>query len=129
MDNEKALPQPLSGEEVRTALLAKIDESFARSCHLKFDNAYTEIEAKIRIEITAYDYGREVKDNHIIESKVTSGLTPQTEPQQVTTEFVLEKKPPNVLRVETGQDVPIAVTDGKKTTVKRMRYTPRKEKA
>ncbi len=129
MENEKPLPLPLSGQEVRDGIMAKIEQSLTNSCHLKFDNAYTSVKAEIRIRLTLDDYGREVKDNHNVEfSEDVPELLTDSEPRTTETNITIEPQPPNVFRVETGQSVPVQITEGKKTVIKNVHYSPRKIK-
>ena len=125
MQAEKPIVTPLSGEEVQHAILYKIGEDLEKTCHLTSQCAYTGFRAKIRIEIILDDYGREQPDNHNIE--ISEGeLSEQA--QTVTSEIQIEKQPPNQVRVETGQEVPVEVVkDGKKVR-KYVRYQrPRKD--
>jgi hypothetical protein len=126
MENEKPLPLPLSGDEVRAGIMAKIEESLSKSCHLKFDNAYTKVKAKIRIELELDDYGRAVVDNHeVAVTQEVEGLEP-TDMRQAEANITMEPVPPNVFRTSTGQAVPVAVKSGKKTEIKHVQYSPRK---
>ena len=126
MDNEKPLPLPLSGDEVRAGIMAKIEESLSRSCHLKFDNAYTKVKAKIRIELELDDYGRAVLDNHeVAVTQEVEGLE-SADTRQAEANITMEPVPPNVFRTSTGQAVPVQVKSGKKTEIKHVQYSPRK---
>ena len=126
MENEKPLPLPLSGQEVQAGILAKIEESLNRSCHLKHDNAYTSVRAQITIRLQLNDYGREVSDNHNVNvNQQVEGLD-GAETREVEANINLEPQPPNVFRVGTGQAVPVAVKQGSKTEIRNVRYSPRK---
>ncbi len=127
MENEKPLPLPLSGDEIRAGILAKIEDSFTKSCHLKVDNAYTSVKAEIRIRLTLDDYGREVKDNHNVDfEQAVPELLTDSVPRTTETNITIEPQPPNVFRVENGLSVPIKVVEGKKTIIKNVHYSPRK---
>lgn len=127
MDGEKPLPLPLSGDEVKAGILAKIEDSLTRSCHLKFDNAYTKVTAQISIRLQLDDYGREVKDNHNV--AVTQEVElPSSGTREVETNISVEPEPPNVFRVETGQSVPVQTVENKKQVIRNVRYSPRKAK-
>jgi len=126
MENEKPLPLPLSGDEVRAGIMAKIEESLSKSCHLKFDNGYTSVRAQITIRLQLDDYGREVKDNHNVDVlQQVEGLE-SSGSREVEANINLEPQPPNVFRVQTGQGVPVAVKQGSKTEIRNVRYSPRK---
>lgn len=109
---EKPAVVCLNGEEVQHAILYKIGESFEKTCHLTAATAYTAFRAKITIQITLDDYGRKQPDNHTVE--VSEGELSENA-QTVETEVNIEPQPPNVVRRDTGQDIPMEVLkDGKK---------------
>lgn len=124
---EKQVPLPLSGEEVQHAILYKLGESFEKTCHLTAQCAYTAFRAKITVQILLDDYGREQADNHTVE--LSEGeLSPES--QMVTAEINIEKQPPNQVRVETGQAVPVKVNKDGKQEIRRVRYQrPKKQTA
>lgn len=126
MAEEKLAPLPLTGEEVQEAVLAKIEESFNRTCHLKYDNAYTSFKAEISIKFTLSDYGREVQDNHIVEVAKDSGIPEENPPRVVEANITMEPVPPNQARVESGQPVPVAVVENGKRVIKHLKYAARK---
>lgn len=116
---EKPAVVCLNGEEVQHAILYKIGESFEKTCHLTQATAYTSFRAKIRIEIMLDDYGRLQPDNHIVE--VSAGVLSENA-QTIATEIDIEPQAPNIVRRETGQEVPVEVVkDGKKVR-KYVRY-------
>lgn len=128
MESEKPLPLPLTGEEVKNAILFKLQESLNKTCHLKDDNAYTSFSATIRVQLTLSDYGRQVKDNHEI---AETANVPELEgtPEYVEQhEITVDPVPPNQLRVETDQPVPVMTTEDGKQSVKHLKYSPRKPK-
>lgn len=126
MEQETVQPRPLSGAEVKNALLYKVEHSLNRSGFLHDDNAYSSFKAEISIKLTLADFGREVRDNHIVSEAADTGLP--GEPETVESNLVMEPAPPNQVRVETGQAVPVTtVIDGKAQT-RHVRYAPRKAK-
>lgn len=128
MPDEKPAPLPLSGEEIQEAILFKIQQSLGRTCHLIHDSAYTSFRAEISVKLTLSDFGREVRDNHILDLAEDSGLVPQTEPRTLESNITMEPMPPNQVRVETEQAVPVAVVEGGKRTIRRVKYAARKSK-
>jgi len=129
MPDEKPAPLPLTGEEVQEAVLYKVAQSLARSCHIHKDNAYTSFKAEITIRLTLSDFGREVKDNHIVSEQADSGLPAEGEPRQIDVNVSMEPMPPNQVRIETDQDVPVPAVEGGKKVIKHLRYAARKPKA
>ena len=127
MPDEKPAPMPLTGEEVQEAILYKVVQSLSKTCHLKVDNAYTSFKAEISIKLTLSDFGREVKDNHIVTESHDTGL--QGGPERVIeANVVMEPMPPNQVRIETDQAVPVPTVEGGKKVIKHLRYAARKPK-
>lgn len=127
MPTEKPVVQPLSGEEVREAILFKISESLRKTCHLNDSAAYTAFFADISIKLRLVDYGREVTDNHVVQESVD--VRPPDEPgreQGYEVHLEVPPAPPNQVRVETGQGVPVNTVVGGKVEQKKVRYAPRK---
>lgn len=116
---EKQVPLPLSGEEVKHAILYRLAEDLEKTCHLTDTNAYTGFRAKITVHIMLDDYGRETPDNHVVE--VSEGQLPE-QASTVTSEIQIDKQPPNQVRVETGQEVPVKVTKDGKQEIRKVRY-------
>lgn len=127
MSEEKPLPLPLTGAEVKAALLYKVEESLNKTCHLKDDAAYTSFESEITIKSKLNDYGRVQPDNHIVKVSLDSGLPPESDTRTVEATTNIEPAPPNQVRVETGQGVPVKVMEKGKQVVKHLKYTNRKQ--
>jgi hypothetical protein len=117
-------PLPLTGTEVQEAILFKIAESMSKSCHLSETNAYTSFRADIKVNIQLGDYGRETPDNHIAVAQSEEPLAGNIVVDAV--DLQIAEQPPNQVRIETGQDVPVeTVVDGKKV-IKRVKYQARR---
>jgi len=129
MPDEKPAPLPLTGEEVQEAILYKVASSLARSCHLRATDAYASFKAEISIKLTLSDFGREVKDNHIVSDQGDSGLPAESDPRSVESNVTMEPMPPNQVRIETDQAVPVPTVEGGKKVVKHLKYAARKPKA
>ena len=126
MPDEKPAPLPLTGEEVQEAILYKVATSLARTCHLKADNAYTSFKAEITIRLTLSDFGRQVSDNHNVSEQGDSGLPAESEPRQMDANVVMEPMPPNQVRIETDQAVPVPTVEGGKKVIRHLKYAARK---
>ena len=122
---EQIMPLALSGEEVKEAIMFKVRQSLSRTCNLHNDSAYTSFKAEILIRLTLSDYGRDVSDNHLVEVESNSGLE-GSEPRTVESNVTLEPMPPNQLRVETDQPVPVKTTEKGKQVIKHVKYAQRK---
>ena len=125
MPDEKPAPMPLSGEEVRAAILFKVEESLGRTCNLRFDDAYSSFKAEISIKLTLSDFGREVRDNHNVSAHAETTLE-AGEVKAVEANLTIGPAPPNQVRVETGQPVPIVVVEKGKQVVKHVKYASKK---
>jgi hypothetical protein len=112
---DKTIPAPLSGEEVRTAILDKISAALERDCFLHPSASYDFFDGRLIMELRLHDAGRE----DVVKAAVsaTSGEVPEEVPESHKIEMKLEPQPPNQVRVETGQGVP--TSSGKKITYSR----------
>ena len=128
MESEKSVPLPLTGEEIQEAVLFKLRECMQKSCHLHLGNAYTSAKIDISVKMILFDYGREVRNNEIAQVELDSTLPPESEPVVAEETLTVDPMPPNQLRHETDQAVPVpTVVDGKKT-IRHLKYAPRKAK-
>src|SRR5208282_349286 len=126
MESEKFIPLPLTGEEIQEAVVFKLRECMQKNCHLSFGNAYTSAKIEIKISMTLFDYGREVRNNEIATVELDSELPNESAAQEVTGELTIDPMPPNILRQEVDLPVPKeSVIDGKKV-IKYLKYAPRK---
>jgi hypothetical protein len=128
MAPEKVLTLPLSGEEIRKAILDRISQRLEKDGYLNTNLAYDYYECKITIDAVCHDVGRAAPVK--VTETVTLGEKPDGELDQHGGEFEIEPQPPNTERVETGQEVPV-LTHGKdgKAEVKGIRYGRTKTKA
>lgn len=100
---DPTVPLPLSGEEIKVAILDKVSQALDRDCFLHPASAYDFFEGKVSIRLVLHDLGREDIVN------VVGGATAGTEVPEAgahVTSIDIEKQPPNQVRVETGQGVP-----------------------
>ena len=126
---ERVLANPLSGEEIRKAILDKISQRLERDCYLSPNLAYDFYECRVSISLTAHDVGRaaEVK----VEETITEGTRPEDAALEAAdSEFEIDRQSPNEVRVESGQPVPVLTRDGKgKPEIKGVKYArPRLDK-
>jgi hypothetical protein len=121
---EKVLNLPLSGAEVREAVLDRISQYLMNDCFLSPNTAYDHFSAKITVHIEAHDVGRTaVVDTPPI--SVSAGEPPDNEDEFLDAsdaEFTMDPAPPNEVRVESGQPVPVATTTKGKPDIKLVQY-------
>ena len=122
MSAERVLDEMLSGEEIRLAILDKVGESLQKDCFLSPNCAYQSFRATVRIQLEAQDVGRtvEVKTGDVI---MQGEIDPDIHLTEADAEFEMESRPPNQVRVESGQPVPVLTKDAEgKETVKKIKY-------
>lgn len=123
MNNEVAVPEPLSGTEIVEAIVFKVREMLRRDCFLSPNSAYEYFSGQIHIEVTAVDCGRPAEIKADID--VTKGTTDPDNPELYTAESTEKISPgaPNIVRRETEQSVPVVTNDGAgKQEQRRVKY-------
>lgn len=100
---EKTLALPLSGAEVKQAILDRISQALDSDCFLHDASAYDYFYGTAEIRLTLHDAGREEDVNVGVVSRHGELSEPLTEGKA---EIKFEQAPPNQVRVETGQPVP-----------------------
>jgi len=120
MATEKVLTPPLSSTEVVEAVIDAIRIALRRDCHLAPGNAYGTFSAEIYGKIRLYDLGTE----YVVDLKAKSNIGHQTEGGEETDlEVRLDEKPPNTVRVSSGQPVPVQVRNSQgKNEVRYVKY-------
>lgn len=116
---EKVLNLPLSGREIREAILDRLSQRLQKDGYLNENLAYDYYSAKVTIEVHAHDCGRDA--DVVVTEQISQGEDPGAE--GVEGEFTVDPQPPNSERVETGQPVPVLSrsADGK-PEVKGIKY-------
>lgn len=130
MSNEESVPEPLSGTEIIDAIVFKVREQLRRDCFLSPNSAYEYFSGKIHIEVTAVDCGREAPI--VTDIDLTKGSAPDVNDPNlydVESDENLERQPPNVVRKETEQGVPVLTEDASgEKEIKRVKYQRQSEK-
>lgn len=122
--SELTLAQPLSGEEIITALVEKLRDKLRSDCYLSGTTAYESFEADIKVSVRMVDCGRipevavevhEKSENPIDETNENFAL------EQM--DIHLSSAPPNEVRQEAGLPIPTLVegADGKRD-IKNVKY-------
>lgn len=101
---EKVLPNPLSGLEIRNAILDRISQSLSRDGYLNPNLAYDFFSAKIKIEVSCHDCGEERKVSQEVDFVHGESVSDIT---QTSGEIDINPAPPTEVRVESGQPVPV----------------------
>lgn len=123
---ERVLNDPLSGEEIIQAICDRVSDSLRKDCYLSPNMAYDYFTAVVKIEVRAHDVGRDV------EIKTADVVTAGVENEDMHLEasdadFVIEAAPPNEVRVESGQPVPVLTKDAEgEPTIKKIKYGRKK---
>lgn len=120
--SEKVVAEALSGGEVRKAVAQLVDDEL-RKAGVRDVDAFQTFYGTVKIELWCKDTGRtvEVDKTAVVNGKVAP--TPEdTEDEfleRFDAEFEIAEKPPNQIRVETEQEVPVADSKG---VVRRVKY-------
>lgn len=126
MANEVTIPEPLSGVEVKKAILFRVEEALSRDCYIRDVDAYATFRCKVRIELELHDSGRVIptieKTVETPAAVVPEGENPDEYLERTEAEFDLEPEPPNKVRKETDQPVPVRVQKGGKTVTEKIKY-------
>lgn len=125
MPTEQILPLALSGAEIKKALQDKIAQLLNRDCRLNDNLAYGDgFYAKFSIELKYKDLGTENVTEIQHEMAMKADLKGEDkvivpdDPREyeslnaVEAQFEANMKDPTAARIETGQEVPVRVTDG-----------------
>lgn len=123
---ERVLVNPLSGEEIVRAVLDKVGNSLRRDCYLSPNLAYDFYTADVKISLRAHDVGRTAGVNlaEVVTQHVETVNPEDIHLDAADAEFEIEAAPPNAVRVETGQDVPVLTRDTEgKPAIKPVRYS------
>lgn len=120
---ERVLSTPLSGLEIRKAILDRIGNSLNKDCYLSENLAYDYFTATVKISVKCHDVGRAAT----VEQEITVSqgeVSDDVHLEEAEAEFDMEAQPPNEVRVESGQDVPVLTkgTDGH-PEIKGIRYS------
>lgn len=123
---ERVLATPLSGLEVRRAVLDHMGRRLEQDCFLNQDTAYDYFIADVTISLRCRDIGRIAR---VELSETISGATKEAIAdenillEQADSKFQVESSSPNETRVDTGQDVPVLTTQNGKPEIKGVRYS------
>jgi len=124
---EKVLPLPLSGEEVRLAILDKISQSLQKDCFLSPNVSYDYFSAKVSISLKCHDVGRVAEVEQEVEAG--EGDIPNVPLDIQEAEFEMQPAAPNEVRVASGQDVPALTKDAEgKPKIEKIRYARHRAK-
>jgi hypothetical protein len=103
---------PLSGAEVIEAIKSKVGEMLERDCFLSPNCAYEGISGSIQISIKGRDMGRIAEVDTKVPVQVGAAVADDEDMFLRETSHMIEEQPPNQVRAETGQKIPVLVRDG-----------------
>jgi hypothetical protein len=118
---ERVLSNDLSGDEICIAAGDMLTQMLRRDCRLQPGNAYRKFTLEMTGTLIAEDVG------HVPEIPITLIMRTQQPPAEdieaLDLELDISEAPPNQVRVETGQAVPVETRDAEgKTMVKGVTY-------
>jgi hypothetical protein len=106
---ERVLANPLSGKEIIEAVVDKVRQALQRDCYLTPNLAYDFYEADVKVSLTAHDVGRAAKVEVAVHD--TQGENEDAALEASDASFHVDAEAPNVVRVESGQPVPVLTKD------------------
>ena len=123
MSPERVLANPLSGLEIVEAIVDKMRQRLLKDCHLSPNLAYDFFLADVIFSIQAHDIGRQV--DVVAEEVITEASCPEDASLEAAdAEFHIDAEAPNVVRVESGQPVPVLTKDSDgQPSIKGVRYS------
>ena len=136
MPTEQILPLALSGAEIKKAILDKISLALTKDCHLNDNLAYNEgFSFEAHIKFRAEDLGRKIEGTTDVSGAMKleddgnkhrlANVDPEEYASLQAAEANVEFKStdPTSTRIETGQPVPVRVTDRSgKDEIRDMKY-------
>ena len=123
---ERVLPENLSGEEIRTAVIDILMARLARDCALNGTHSYDHFSYKISFHIEMHDLGRIEKVN-VTEEGALIKVDPESDANLALDQFDAElegaQADPNTMREDTGQPIPVFSKDADgKPTIRKVKY-------
>ncbi len=122
--SEQAIPQPLSGAEIKDAILYRVREALNQDCFLNDITAYETVQGVIGIRLAMKDCGRDA----VVEKRVDVQHGPSVSATDSgvrieEADIDITAAPPNEVRLDTEQPIPTLVeTPEGKREVKRVSY-------
>lgn len=116
---ERVLSNPLSGLEIRKAIADKVVQVLGRDCYLSENLGYDFYEAEIHVKLTLHDVGRAPE----VEQTITDSqgeVSDDIHLEAAEADIHIDAAPPNEVRVESGQEVPVLAGDG---AIKGVKYS------
>jgi len=119
---ERVLNSQLTGSEVVVAILDHVKTQLEKSCHLNPNSAYDFYGAEVQVKLELHDTGTVITENFTAAKK--QGERPaEDEIESHEVEFDIEPAPPNEVRVQTSQPVPVETKDvDGRSVIKGVRY-------
>ena len=128
MAQEEVLNLPLETEEIIAIVLQRIEARMKANCHFATAATYNAFSADITINFRLNEY--ELREDHSRLGQV--GTRPEKVPAEAEVQTVSEQfvsgDSPNATRQDHDLPVPVRVTEGRKTTI-RKKLIPKKGKA
>lgn len=108
---ERQLIQPLDAEEIKSGIVTKVCEALydamSKTCNL-YGCAYPKFKAEGEIHLTLDNFGDVRLDTVRFEVETEGEFH---NPQELRVHLDIPYTPPNLLRKQTGQSVPVVVTN------------------
>lgn len=123
---ETSVVEPLSGLEVIKAISDRVAKVLSRDCFLSPNMAYESFDCEIVIKLRARDLGRENMVNTTVLAAGGEPIGPDDEVDTLEGREYMPPAPPNEVRMQSSQPVPVRVDDGNgRAEIKKIKYTPK----
>lgn len=125
MATERTVVKPLSGAEIVEAILSRVRSQLQRDCFLASHLAYKSYSAQVDVRVQFQDTGTRITDTEV-HVQTNGGEVTDEEMQVEEAHVEVTPEPPNIVRRETGQDVPVVTpkpSGGMEE--RRVRYAPK----
>ena len=103
MPGERTVAAPLSGAEIKTALVDRFRQQLDKDCFFHRDAAYDSFTGKVSWDIALHAVDTVTAHDHV---EVNHGDASVDKDELMSGEVNLDPEPPNQVRVSTGQEVP-----------------------
>ena len=124
--SEEVLNTPLGGDEIIEAILYRVREQLTRDCFLSPNSAYEKFSGKIHIEVLVVDGDRSLGVTRDMTVTLGEPIDVNDEPILGVSTEIIEEEPPNVVRRESEQAIPVLTDDGTgKKEMRKVKYKRR----
>jgi hypothetical protein len=127
MPTEEVLTLPLETDEIIAVVLQRIEARLRSNCHFSGAATYNgfSVAVEIKFQLNDVNFGKKT----LVWDQFSQGeAVPASAPVETITEDYVSGDSPNAVRQDHDLGIPVKVTEGRKTTIKKIKI-PKKGKA